>query len=406
MELHRVVGFLVVWAVVSPLCAERLYTVSTNFDLVASLDDNPQVSGLTLTNLGFKSAFLPVYASYSTITLDSVGRRGEFRASYSFGLNRIDNSPLDLSYESHNFQSGLTANLTRNLDLGLQESFTHSPDFATSNLLRGILFTEQGAFFDFETIALRRKSYANTASMNLDYRFNPNSSLTVGLNHYLRNFEKSDLSQSGLADQSGLNGIARYVSRINGRTSWNLGYSLSQFRFQEFEDVRTHYLALGLERQITPTVTLSLSFGPSYTEVMSSQSDFLNYRNGSLSIVKTFEDNLLMIAYSRRGGTAAGIGSVSDVQTASLNFSQAVGRRTRLVSNISLYDTQSRLNNPLETRGLSVSQAVNLSLTDQWTLVLGGSYQTQDGNEFLDLERRQVFVSLRLSLPELARFRK
>ena len=85
-----------------------------------------------------------------------------------------------------------------------------------------------------------------------------------------------------------------------------------------------------------------------------------------------------------------------------------MGRRTSISANVTLYDTQARLDNPVENRGLSTSLVFNFLLHDYWFLVLGGSYQDQQENresaETFDVERKRVFVSLRFTLPELMRF--
>lgn len=387
------------------LQGERIYTVGTTLNLVASVDDNPQVSGRARLT-GAKRVFLPVYAAYPEITINSEGPRSFFNLSYSFGLNRIENDALDLDYESHTLQGFLNTNLTRNLSLAFTESFMQSPDFSTSSLFRGLVSTPEGVFLDFDTIALRRKSYSTSESLTLDYRLNPNSDLSLSFGHYLRNYEQTPDFESGVSDQSSFNGNLKYTGSISPRTSWNLAYSLSQFVFQEFEDVQTHNIAIGLSRQISPTVLFTLETGPSYTEVLGTSESFSSWRNGTLSISKSFEDNLLSIFYSARSGTTTGVGYVSDAQSVGLALSRSAGRRIRLATNVSLYKNQRRLDNPIETRGLSVSQFLNFSLTDQWFLVLGGSYQTQAGTDAFDFERRRVFISFRLMLPELLRFQR
>ena len=77
-------------------------------------------------------------------------------------------------------------------------------------------------------------------------------------------------------------------------------------------------------------------------------------------------------------------------------------------SRVSFYDTQGRLDNPVDTRGMIASLLFDFVLQENWAFVLGGSYQTREGTDALSdafsLERKQVFISMRFMLPGLLRF--
>jgi len=377
---QMVISLVILVTMVGSLNAERVHTVSSKIDLVAAAS--------LQNDLSF------AYRAYPSIELNSIGPSSSVRLSYSVG-DRV---------ESHTFGGELNTQLTRNLQLRLSESLAISSDLTTFNLFRGILFTPEGNFFDYETITVRR-TYKNSASVALEYALNPNSVLSGGLGHFWQKFQENEPSLTNqLSDENSFNGNLRYIQTIGPRTHWDLGYSVFQYDFQEFENSRTHHVQVGLSHQISPTVSLSLGTGPSYTEASSGQAGFLGYKNGSVSISKSLEDSLLSLSYWRRSGTSTGVGSLSDAWTLNLRFSRPLGRRTTVGSRVSLYDTQGRLDNPVDTRGIIASLLFDFFLQENWVLVLGGSYQTREGTDRFNLERKRVFISMRLMLPGLLRF--
>ena len=367
------------------LNAERVNTVSSKIDLVASVELQNDSS--------------LIYRAYPSIELNSSGPRSSVRLSYSVG-DRL---------ESHAFGAELSTQLTRNLRLRLSESLAISSDLTTFNLFRGIIFTPEGNFSDYETITIRR-NHKNTASVTLEYALTPNSGLAGGVGHFWQKFQATEPSLTDrLSDENSFNGNLRYIQTIGPRTRWNLGYSFFLHDFQEFENSRTHHVRVDLSHRISPTVSLSLGTGPSYTEASDGQGGFLSYKNGSVSIAKSLEDSLLKLSYRRRSGTSTGVGSLSDAWTLDFSFSRPLGRRTTISSRVSLYDTQGRLDNPVNTRGIIASLFFDYSLQENWVLALGGNYQTREGTDSfisgaLSLARKQIFVSVRYMMPGLLRF--
>jgi len=402
-----VISWVILVALGGALNAERVNTVNASVDLVASADDNPQLDTAGSVPLPPGGDFFLTYGVYPSIALNSTGPNSNLGLSYSFGFNRVD-AQEKFDTKSHTFGGELDTQVTQNLQLRILESFTRTSDLRTFNLFRGILVTPEGVFYDSETIALHEDHYENRASIGLDYRFNPNSSLSLGFGHSLRKYQEDLPTAANLSDQNGFNGDLGFAHRIGPRTSWNLDYSVSLYDFQEFESARTHQVNVGFSHQFTPTVSLRLGTGPSYTEASDQQSSFFSYKNGSLTLSKSFENNLLSFSYFLQSGTSTGIGSISDTQTFRFDFSRPLGRRTSISANVTLYDTEARLDNPVENQGLSTSLVLNFLLHDYWFLVVGASYQDQEENQqglgTIDTVRKRVFVSLRFALPELLRF--
>jgi len=407
LRLRILINSVILVALVGPLNAERVGTINASVDLVAAVDSNPQLDSTGSVIGPPQGAVFLTYGVYPSITLNSTGPNSNLRLSYAFGFNRVDSETLPDS-ESHTFGGEVDAQLTRNLRFRILESFTRTADLRTLNLFRGILVTPEGVFFDYETVAVSQKSYWNNATIGLDYAVDSNSSLSFGFGHSLRRFQENLPSLTNLSDQDILNGSLRYTQAIGPRTSWDLGYSVFHYDFQVFENARTHLVNIGFSHQFSPSVSLRLGVGPSYTEARDQQSSFFSPRNGSLTLSKSFDDNLLSFSYSRQSGTSTGVGGLSDVETLRLDFSRPIGRRTSVSANVTLYGTEARLDNPVENRGLSASLLFNFLLHDSWVLVLGGSYQNDEENRqstgTFDFERKRIFLSLRFTLPELLRF--
>ncbi len=394
---------VILMGVTLPAFAERIYTVGTAINAVASLDSNPAGNSLGLSpsvNGGYRT----LYGLYPSISFNSSGLRSNVQLSYAFGLNRSP-SGQGLRSESHSFSGGFNTSLTQNFDLSFSNSFTRSSDFTTFNVFRGIILTPEGLLFDFDTIALLENTYANDARLALNYALGSHSSLSFGAGHSFLHFEQSPDVSGRLSNQTGFHGNVAYSQTLSDRTGWNLSYSASQRDFDEFQRTLTHNTGLGLSRQLSPTVSLSLSGGPSYLQSVDTQADSLGY-NASVRISKAFEKNLISLYYNHLNGTSTGVGSVSNTDTIAFNFSQTLGRKVNIQTNLSVYETTAVLDNPVETRGGLASVLLSFLMNDNWALNLGATYRTQDETNLSDGEQKRVYVSLSFNLPELLRFEK
>lgn len=384
--------------------AQRQNTVGTSVSLIGSVDDNPQVSGIRSV-AELERDFRMVYGVYPSIWLHSLGRGSSLELKYDFGLNQVD-SELDLDSQSHGASAFFETRLGRRANLSIANDFRKSPDFTTFNFFRGIVFSPEGAFFDFETVALRRDSYENTATVNVDYQTGSKSYLEFGFGHSLGRFDEDPFFQQRLADQDRFLGSIHYRREMSRQTSWNLGYRAAHFDFRrEFSDGRTHDMSLGLRHLLSPTVRLIASAGPSYTESLGGDgfNDFLGY-HADFSVSKSFEDDEVTLSYRRQNGASVGIGSLSKTQRLGFGVTHSLGRDSTLKFGLSLYETERIFDNPFDTRGLDASLVWSYLLTPNVSVSVGGNYRAQEGNDFLDFDRRRVFTSLRFQLPDFWRF--
>ena len=198
---------------VAPSVADRRNFFGASLDITGGIDNNPTVSGLGQGALAGDWRW--TYGAYPTLQFNSFGPRSQFGLSYSYGYNGVE-SDLDLNSQSHS--AGLNwAFKSERLDVTLRTDFRKAPDFSTFNFFRGILFTPEGIFFDYETVALRRDSYNNNAALNLTYRTGEQTSMSFNAGHSFRQYEDSLVGSSRLPDQNQLRAGTSYIRHLNDR---------------------------------------------------------------------------------------------------------------------------------------------------------------------------------------------
>ena len=386
---------------VAPLWGGRIYDFRGSIDLPLGIDDNPALGMLQTRDRSFKF----VYGFAPSVVMRSRGEFLNYQLSYATGFDRVQGSNLDLNSQSQVFEGNASAALTPKLKVRVSESYIRSPDFTAFNLLRGNVSPPEGAFPRSDIVALRRNSYSNAAAVSLDYTLDPRSGLSVGFGHFLRKFERNSVVDNQFLDQDVSSGNVQYTRKINRRTSWNFGYSMYQYNFQVSGDARTHNANVGVEHQLSRTVSVSLVAGPSYTQFLKPSSGSSGY-NTFANLTGSLEKDRLSLTYHRRNGANFGIGSLADTQDLSVNYFRSVGKRTSLNGAIMLYSARQRLEDRLENRGSSASLIFNFLASTHWALSLGCSYQRQNGADIFDLQRKRVFGSIKFILPEFLRFEK
>jgi hypothetical protein len=403
-------SLVVLLATVGSVLAQRINRFSAEVDSVAAVDDNPQISGLRADRLIDDYTF--TWGLYPTLRLDSRGASSQLDLFYSFGLNRVD---TDLDFDSESHAAGIAWTLSRpRYSMRLSNQYRRSPDFATFNFFRGITFTPEGVFFDYETLALRRTSHNNNAAWGLDYRVGARSLMTFGLGHSLRQYDQDPLFSRRITDQRQYAGDFGFRREVTGRSSFDTRYRFSYFDYESgiYHDARNHDMTLGVNHQITPTVSMRLGAGPSYTDQAGGDFSFWGY-NAEVSLSKRFEKEFVSFYYRRDNAASIGVGSVSKTHRLGFGFTKSFTRRFTSNFGLSLYETQRLFDNRFDLRGLQSSLVFSFLLTRNLFLNLGAGYQSQEETAHVDelnlfgrydLDRRRAFVSLRFALPEFWRF--
>jgi hypothetical protein len=393
------------------LWAERKNTLGTQFDFVSGMSNWAPTTGVPLAPS--QNVFTPFYLVYPSIEMKSIGPSSTLDLSYTFGLQRIK-SELDIDTESQVLAASFDKTLSQKWKFRLKESFEMTPDFATFSVLRGILFTPEGAQFLFYPIAVRRSSQINSASISFAYDFRPRSTLSFGLSTVTRDYEENPQFGGLLSDQYRMQANVSFTWKIDERTSWGLEYSAAQLHFEDFEDARIHNISAVYSHQLSPTLNVRLAAGPSYVESLTSQRNYPGYV-ASLGLEKSTRSNRLSLYYVRRSGESTGLGSVSDTHEAGFGFSRLLGRRITLGVDASGFSSRQRLDNPVDLRGGTGSVTLGLLLTDKMSLNGGALYRTHflprwagdsrySQTTQLDVEEKRIFFSFRFRAPEFWRF--
>ncbi len=418
MQTKSICLMVVLSCCVSAIMAERIDTVNGNVRIVAAADDRPSVGllGINFNQLG--GGYRLSWGVYPALGWTSEGQNSSFNLGYAFGFNRVENARLtetqqDLTSESHAANLGWNLR-TKNVAFSFSDQFRRSPDFATFDLFQGILFTPEGMFFNYETITVQRNSYANTASLGLDFRVSERAHLNIRAGHSLREYEKSDLLDRQLPNQQRFQGEIGFNWASTSQTSINMGYrgGYNQFQSGLYNDSISHSLYWGISHSFTPTVQMSAQVGPSYGRQSGSNRDYWGY-NTSVSVSKQLEREFISIYFNHLNAGSTGVGSVSKTDYLGFGLSHVFGQHLGASLGVTLFKTKGVLDNPYDVKG--VNSSVNLSwfLGQRISLILGASYQNQKAsdvfaqtspnNRYL-LDRRRIFATLQFALPELRRF--
>ena len=269
-------------------------------------------------------------------------------------------------------------------------------------------------FFDYDTIALRRNSDENTASLELEYKIGGRSYWRWGGGHSLRRYEQDPRFARRLAEQDQLRAYTGYRRDLTDRTSFRTDYQFSHYNFREntYPDARSHEMVMGFDHDFTPTVRLSLSAGPSYVEQIGTDVSFWGYTAG-VAVSKYWEREFIDVYYRRSNSTSIGVGSLSKTHRLGFGFSKLFSPRFSTNFGLSLYETERIFDNPIDLRGLQSSLVFQFLLSRHVALNLGASYLSQEEDSDFpelnlvglnDLDRRRAWVSLRFDLPDFWRF--
>ncbi|GAB4250356.1 MAG: hypothetical protein Kow00109_26290 [Acidobacteriota bacterium] len=404
------VGAFILGMLVASLGAARRNSLSARVDVVGGADDNPVVSGLRVQELA--DDYFLTWGLYPHLELRSEGAASVVTLYYSFGMNRVD-TELDLDSESHGVGLAWEVRGER-LTLTLSENFRRSPDFTTFNLFQGIVFTPEGMFFNYDTIALRRNSNENTASLELEYQISGSSYWRAGGGHSLREYEQDPRFNRRLADQDQVRAFTGYRYQFTESTSFLTDYRFSHYNFRTggYPDGRTHDLVFGLDHALSPTVQLRMEAGPSYVELIGTDLAFWGY-NASIGLSKYWEKEFVDIYYRRDNTASVGVGSLSKTHRLGFGFSKLFGPSFSTNFGLALFETERIFDNPVDFRGVQGSLVLQWLLARNIALNVGASYLSQEENSdfpelglvgLYDLDRRRAWVSLRFDLPDFWRF--
>lgn len=393
------------------ILAQRSTQVTGTVDVGGAIDDNPFVDRTGLSQVTSRD-FGWALTAYPNIGIVSSTARSKLVLDYTFGLEQYE-STLDLKSESHRVGARYEADLNARWRFHVDDSYTRSPDFTSFLAFRGVILTPQGILFDFAPAVLRREGFQNSADLGFDWAGSSRSSLSFDVRHSYRQYDQVPGFDS-YSNYQTYGARAEFKNRTSARTAWTVGYNVNQFTFDRYDSARNHDLSLGIERELSSSVSVHLKAGPSYaqalqvrntsqivvtgtnaTEREALRESFLGY-NVDFGIRKSSARTTVGLFYRRDNGMNSGIGSVSTAHTLGLDFSRKLGRRLTTRLTAIGYDYAHQFDNPYDQRGIATTLQVDFVFTRYSALTFGGSYQTQEsGYVYSDLERRRLFFSIR-----------
>ncbi len=380
----------------SAALGQRIYTFDAAFDALFALDSNPRLGSSDFSDIA-GGGETTTYLITPRIGVNSIGQDSIFSASYSVGFSRFP-TQSELDHETHQAAASYEARLTNRLQMILTESFIRSPDFSTA---------PEFFFFGIPVgnAAVRRDSFSNSASMDMDYELSQVSALAWGLSHTVRAFDEfeSPLAEVTLSDQNRFEGFFRYERSYDARSDWSVEWRVTHQDFKEFENSRVYRLEGGWTTRLSPYLTLRGGAGPAFNDFFGDSSDSWGYdARASLSYNKAGQS--LSLSLTRRSGSSTGIGGAADSTRVSMTWRRPLGQRTSLNLSAALGDVGRRGGDTIETRTVAGELSIIRRLGDRWSLRAGTSYVDQTGEgEGVGLTRIRVFVSISFNLPSFWR---
>lgn len=243
--------------------AEKSNLLSGGLTFTATHTDNA-LFGLTPTPVSDMS-----YSVWPTISLDKKTSRLHFVATYSPGFTIYQKTT---SRNSANQNVGLEFDyrLSPHVTLSLRDSFSRSSDaFSQPDLLAATPIPGSAQAPTVAVIAPLAEQLTNTGNGTLTYQFSRSS--MVGVGGSVTNLHYPDQSQvPGLFDSNSAGGSAFFSHRLSKKQ-----YVGAQYQYQRIlsyptggqYETQTHTIYLFYTVYLKPTLSLSFSGGPQYSDV-------------------------------------------------------------------------------------------------------------------------------------------
>jgi len=155
----------------------------------------------------------------------------------------------------------------------------------------------------------RNRSWGNNLAAGASYRFDERTSVHGGASYGLQRFESKDLDASDVyrADI----GLDRTLTR---QLTGTVAYQFGSFDIEGEPHVTTHTPRLGFSWQLSPTITVAASAGPSF-EMRDNGADRI-----TPAVTASYTQRMwfggISLAFDRQIGTAGGLGGPTDNTTA------------------------------------------------------------------------------------------
>jgi hypothetical protein len=359
-------------------------TITPTLTVTQEYNDN-----ILLNNDDRRSDFITGFTPGITLNLERATYR--LLAGYNFTAEvywKEENAARNDAFSRHNFDLDGTWRVNPRLTLTLTDVFAFTTD---TNLLAA------------EGVATgRTEAYANTLTGSAAYALTPLTILRGTASWTLLRFEEDELQDSDIYRVDGTVEHA-FTPRVSGTAGYQFGY----FDVEREERSTTHTPRVGVIVRATPTITLSLSGGPSI-EVREERSTRI-VPAVTAAYRQRFAFGGAALAYDRYIGTAGGLGGTTDNQTitGSLEF-------TRLMRGLTLaftprYATVESDDDRIDVRGFTIALQATYRINAWAAAVASYQFFQQRSDTVLlspvgtslanDVDQNRVFVGLQIGYP-------
>jgi hypothetical protein len=340
------------------------------------------------------------------ILLDNTDRRSDFITGFTPALALILERPTyrvaadyhftaeiyarderrNHAFDRQNFSLDSVWRVDPRLTLSLRDAFSITTD---TNLLAA------------EGVATGRdRALSNTLAPGVTWVYDRLTTVRVRGSHTLQRFQRAELFDSDVFRLEGA--VDRTLTpRLHG----TLAYELAYFDVSGFPTTTAHTPQLGFTYRITPTLTGSISGGP--TVVVDGGTRVTPA--ASLALDQRFAWGSVRGQYDRALGTAGGLGAVTDNQAIGVLLQVTTLLRGLTVEAASRYRTVQSDDDSIDVRAFTLALRGSYRLTAWLAAVASYTFFHQDAETTIltpagrpiarDVDQNRIFVGLQAGFP-------
>jgi hypothetical protein len=248
------------------------------------------------------------------LLLNNRNRVSDFITGVSPALMLFVNRPAFRLNAGYTFTSELYQEETRFNEALSRQNFILNSSYEGT---RGLTFTVAESFaLDRSTNLVatqgfasgRGEAWSNYFQPGVAWQMTPATVLNVVATHTVQRFESAGTGFG--SDTYGLQNTLGHV--LTSRLTGTVGYGFTYLDLQEQQSSTTHTPTLGVSYRLTPTLTGSISGGPSVTEIGGETSVSPAATVGLFQVLRLGSASA---QYSRSVSVAGGLGGTTDTQT-------------------------------------------------------------------------------------------
>jgi hypothetical protein len=284
------------------------------------------------------------------------------------------------NYLAHSAGLRIDAELAKGTTLAVNETFRATKD-SLSAMEEGIQTSRSDILY-------------NTVSLDIVHRLGPAASLRLGAANRISGFEDPALNDTR-TDTASIG--ANY--NLNEKRSTSLTYTFSNYSFDTAWGVthtETHSLRVGLDEQLSPTLSFRLSGGVVYTPGLKDDLDW----TASADLAKTLKNTTASLVYRRSVSNSSGLsGEISFNDRVEAGLSHEFSHSISTAITGALTKSRSKPSRAVDLDSYSAGLSVSWQPYPWMTAGLGYTKfnQSSAGSGASDLDRDRTYITLTLT---------